>query len=194
MCCLRNGGHLVSASSAFSWAIMQHFDLQKLPLGVQLKKRALVQDAACRLFGVWELLLWRLCAETHLKLKSYEIRNLTHSYLIFQLSNRFDFLLRTLKYYDCTCCALCKFANDLISKMDVRDERDFARCDFKMHFRLISYITIDILSASYTFHWCPVCSIVFTSGDHLTYSCHLLLKEISLQRISKNYSYMIPNF
>ena len=82
----------------------------------------------------------RLCAtrylsETHLIPKSVEIwfaHSLFLNYLI---------ILKFCTEHGSFTALLCaKFQNDLTTEMDVMDERDFARFEFKMSFGWISYI------------------------------------------------------
>ena len=63
--------------------------------------------------------------------------NLICSQRILQLPNRFEIFHRAWQYH---CHALWKFQNDLTTQMDDEDKPNFARFQFKMIFRRISYI------------------------------------------------------
>ena len=69
--------------------------------------------------------------------------NLTKSQLfifhISQLSNWFQILHRAQQYHF---RALCKWQNNLLAKMDVLEEQDFMRFEFKMSFGGLSHVAI----------------------------------------------------
>ena len=75
-------------------------------------------------------------SETHLKLKSREI---SFVYNLLQRLNCFEILHRARQWY---CRALAKFQNDWRTETDVIDTRDFARFEFKMNFRRVSFILL----------------------------------------------------